>query len=122
MWNGDFLEYQLSGLLDSLDSRAVFQTDSLVSGPLSSTSTFLAKVATSPQNDTPNYSHLICVYMPDVYDQGSVTEVREPGGLPSVPSSLTWCALRPQVMKVLLRNHGMNLMGVKTNLYTSIGK
>ena len=24
-------------------------------------------------------------------------------------------------MKVLLRNHGMNLMGVKTNLYTSIG-
>ncbi len=26
-----------------------------------------------------------------------------------------------QVMKVLLRNHGLNLMGVKTNLYTSIG-
>ena len=24
-------------------------------------------------------------------------------------------------MKVLLRNHGLNLMGVKTNLYTSIG-
>ncbi|RPD57794.1 hypothetical protein L226DRAFT_537584 [Lentinus tigrinus ALCF2SS1-7] len=72
---------------------------SLVSGPLSSTSAFLAKVATSPQNDTANYSHLICVYMPDVYDQGSVTEV----------------------MKVLLRNHGLNLMGVKTDLYTSIG-
>ena len=82
-------QYTLLGLFDSLDSRTVFQTDSLVSGPLSSTSTFLAKVATSPQNDTPNYSHLICVYMPDVYDQGSVTEVREPGrgGLPSVPSS-----------------------------------
>ena len=27
-----------------------------------------------------------------------------------------------QVMTVLLRNHGLNLMGVKTNLYTSIGK
>ena len=49
--------------------------DSLVSGPLSSTSAFLAKVATSPKNDTPNYSHLICVYMPDVLDQTSVTEV-----------------------------------------------
>ena len=49
--------------------------DSLVSGPLSSTSAFLAKVATSPKNDTPNYSHLICVYMPDALDQTSVTEV-----------------------------------------------
>ncbi|RDX49251.1 hypothetical protein OH76DRAFT_541862 [Lentinus brumalis] len=73
--------------------------NSLVSGPLSATSAFLAKVATSPQNDTSNYSHLICVYMPDVYDQDKVTEV----------------------MKVLLRNHGQSLMGVKTNLYTSIG-
>ncbi|KAI0653979.1 hypothetical protein C8Q70DRAFT_1031378 [Cubamyces menziesii] len=72
---------------------------SLVSGPLSSTSAFLAKVATSPQSETPNYSHLICVYVPDVYDKASITEV----------------------MKVLLRNHGMNLMGVKSNLYTSIG-
>lgn len=49
--------------------------DSLVSGPLSHTSAFLAKVATSPQNDTSNYSHLMCVYMPDAYDQASVTEV-----------------------------------------------
>ena len=55
-----------------------YPTDSIVSGPLSTTSVFLAKVATSPQNDTPNYSHLICVYMPDAYDQSSVTEVREP--------------------------------------------
>ncbi|TFK88454.1 hypothetical protein K466DRAFT_645447 [Polyporus arcularius HHB13444] len=73
--------------------------NSLVSGPLSATSAFLAKGATSPQNDTSNYSHLICVYMPDVYNQDKVTEV----------------------MKVLLRNHGQTLMGVKTNLYTSIG-
>ena len=53
----------------------ILPSDSLVSGPLSSTSAFLAKVATSPQNDTANYSHLICVYMPDAYDQASVTEV-----------------------------------------------
>ncbi|KAI0359670.1 hypothetical protein OH77DRAFT_1518051 [Trametes cingulata] len=73
--------------------------NSLVSGPLSITSAYLAAVATSPQNETPNYSHVLCVYIPDVYDQDSVTEV----------------------MRVLLRNHGMNLMGVKSNLYTSIG-
>lgn len=30
--------------------------------------------------------------------------------------------MRLKVMKVLLRNHGMNLMGVKSNLYTSIGE
>ncbi len=101
-------------------THELIQTDSIISGPLSTTSVFLAKVATSPQNDTPNYSHLICVYMPDVYDQDSVTEVRGPD-CHSHPLSLTPRVLRPQVMKVLLRNHGMNLMGVKTNLYTSIG-
>ncbi|KAM5542934.1 hypothetical protein V8D89_003318 [Ganoderma adspersum] len=84
---------------DKVDMIWSSVANSIVSGPLSTTSVFLAKVATSPQNDTPNYSHLICAYMPDAYDQGSVAEV----------------------MKVLLRNHGMNLMGVKTNLYTSIG-
>ncbi|CDO70538.1 hypothetical protein BN946_scf184573.g6 [Trametes cinnabarina] len=73
--------------------------NSLVSGPLSSTSAYAAKVATSPQNDTPHYNHLLCVYMPDIYDQDSVTAV----------------------MRVLLREHGMNLMGVKSNLYTEIG-
>ncbi|KAI9068924.1 hypothetical protein FKP32DRAFT_1663497 [Trametes sanguinea] len=72
---------------------------SLVSGPLSTTAAYAAKVATSPPNDTPNYNHLLCVYLPDVYNRDSVTEV----------------------MKVLLRNHGMNLMGVKSNLYTEIG-
>ncbi len=56
-------------------SASCLRADSLVSGPLSATSAFLAKVATSPQNDTSNYSHLICVYMPDVYDQDKVTEV-----------------------------------------------
>ena len=48
---------------------------SLVSGPLSSTSAFLAKVSTSPEQETANVQHLICVYLPDVYDKASVTEV-----------------------------------------------
>ncbi|KAI0776311.1 hypothetical protein BD413DRAFT_265147 [Trametes elegans] len=84
---------------DRVDALWKSIATSLVSGPLSSTGAFLAKVATSPQNETPNYSHLVCVYVPDVYDKASVTEV----------------------MKVLLRNHGLNLMGVKSDLYTAIG-
>ncbi|THH01349.1 hypothetical protein EW026_g1350 [Hermanssonia centrifuga] len=72
---------------------------SLVDGPLSSTCAHLAKVSTCPQEETPNYQHVLCLYMPDVYDKDAVIEV----------------------MKVLLRQHGLNLMGVKSNLYTTIG-
>lgn len=72
---------------------------SLVSGPLSSTSASLAKVATCPKSETPNYQHLLCIYLPNVYDKAAVIEV----------------------MRVLLRNHGMNVLGVKANLYTAIG-
>ncbi|PCH35631.1 hypothetical protein WOLCODRAFT_80886 [Wolfiporia cocos MD-104 SS10] len=79
--------------------------NSLISGPLSSTSAHLAKVATCPQNETPNYSHVLCLYIPDVYNQQDVTEV--------IALSSHSC--------VLLRRHGMNLMGVKSNLYTRIG-
>ena len=32
-------------------------------------------MATSPEQETANYQHLICVYLPDVYDKASVTEV-----------------------------------------------
>ncbi|KAG6920186.1 hypothetical protein DXG01_004955 [Tephrocybe rancida] len=73
---------------------------SLISGPLASTFAHLAKVATSPESqDSPNHQHLICVYIPNVYDKDKVTEV----------------------MKVLLRNHGVSLSGVKSNLYTALG-
>ncbi|KAF9565597.1 hypothetical protein CPC08DRAFT_704583 [Agrocybe pediades] len=72
---------------------------SLVSGPLHKTVTFLAKVSTLPENVTPNHKHVICVYMPNVYDKEKVTEV----------------------MKILLRNHGVDLKGVKSDLYTLIG-
>jgi len=72
---------------------------SLVSGLLSSTSALSAKVATSPEQETPNYQHVICLYIPDVYNKSQVTEV----------------------MKILLRNHGLNLSGVKSNLYTLLG-
>jgi hypothetical protein len=76
-----------------------YRIDGLVSGPLSQTNAYLAKVATSPESENPNYQHLICVYIPDVYDKGAVMEV----------------------MKVLLRHHGVSLSGVKSDLYTGLG-
>ena len=56
-------------------SNLTVKSASLVSGPLCSTSAHLAKVATSPEQETANFQHLICVYIPDVYDKASVTEV-----------------------------------------------
>ncbi|EKM53423.1 uncharacterized protein PHACADRAFT_259801 [Phanerochaete carnosa HHB-10118-sp] len=72
---------------------------SLIEGPLAATSAYLTKVATSPREQQPNYQHVLCLYIPDVYDKDDVTDV----------------------MKVLLRRHGVNLSGVKSNLYTAIG-
>jgi hypothetical protein len=50
-------------------------TASLVSGPLAGTSAFSAKVATLPEEATSNNQHLICIYVPDVYERDGVTEV-----------------------------------------------
>lgn len=91
--------------------------DSLVSGPLASTSAHLAKVATCPQHEVPNYSHVLCLYVPNVYAKEDVTEVRH-DPVPQDSSDTEF----PQIMKILLRKHGMNLMGVKSNLYTAIGR
>ena len=59
-----------------------------MSGPLRSTSAYLTKVATSPAQESANYQHLICVYIPDVYDKASVTEV------PFLFLYFTWNGLR----------------------------
>lgn len=84
---------------DKVDTIWTNLAKSLISGPLSLTNAFSAKVSTSPKEEVPHYQHVICLYMPNVYDKDSVTKV----------------------MKVLLRNHGMNLTGVKPDLYTYIG-
>lgn len=84
---------------DRVDAIWASIANSLASGPLASTVASSAKVATSPGHETPGYQHVICIYVPDVYDRDSVVEV----------------------MKVLLRHHGVNLSGVKSDLYTSIG-
>lgn len=48
---------------------------SLISGPLGSTSAFAAKVATCPKTESPSYQHVLCLYMPDVYDKDAVLTV-----------------------------------------------
>ncbi|KAG2153302.1 translation initiation factor eIF 4e-like domain-containing protein [Suillus clintonianus] len=93
---GKWLIFASADKVDAIWSRIA---TSLVSGALASTCAFLTKVATSPANETPHHQHLICLYIPNVYDKDSVTEV----------------------MKVLLRNHGVNLSGVKSDLYTGAG-
>ena len=54
---------------------AAFVTASLIEGPLASTCATLAKVSTSPKDESHNHQHDMCLYMPDVYDQDKVTEV-----------------------------------------------
>ncbi|KAL1745020.1 hypothetical protein HDZ31DRAFT_37237 [Schizophyllum fasciatum] len=85
---------------------------SLVSGALASTAALQAKVSTSPEHDQQNYQHVICVYVPDVYDKAAVAEV---------PIISLWTLIIHQIMRILLRNHGASLSGVKSDLYTYIG-
>ncbi|KAJ4483488.1 translation initiation factor eIF 4e-like domain-containing protein [Lentinula aciculospora] len=72
---------------------------SLIDGPLAETNAFCAKVATTPRDANPNYQHVMCLYIPDVYDKDLVIKV----------------------MEILLRNHGFNLSGVKSDMYTLLG-
>ncbi|KIJ51298.1 hypothetical protein M422DRAFT_26719 [Sphaerobolus stellatus SS14] len=83
---------------DNVDATWWSLAISVAKGPLSKTAVHLAKVATTPMNESSS-QRVVCVYMPDVLDKEKVTEV----------------------MKVLLRNHGLSLSGVKSNLYTGIG-
>ncbi|KAG1739148.1 translation initiation factor eIF 4e-like domain-containing protein [Suillus paluster] len=93
---GKWLIFASADKVDAIWSKIA---TSLASGVLASTCAFLTKVATSPANETPNHQHVICLYVPDVCDKAAVTDV----------------------MKVLLRYHGVNLSGVKSDLYTGLG-
>ncbi|KAK0212529.1 translation initiation factor eIF 4e-like domain-containing protein [Desarmillaria ectypa] len=92
---GKWLVFVSSEKVDSIwSSVARF----LVDGPFSKTMAFCTKVATCPADKKPNYQHVLCIYMPNVYNKDAVTEV----------------------MKILLRHRGLNLSGVKTDLYTDL--
>ncbi|KAJ6589818.1 translation initiation factor eIF 4e-like domain-containing protein [Mycena vulgaris] len=72
---------------------------SLVSGPLAATRVFPAKVATSSAAGSTASGHLICLYMPDVYDRDAVTEV----------------------ITVLARHHGTSPISVKPSMCAALG-
>ncbi|KAJ7686474.1 hypothetical protein B0H17DRAFT_1169735 [Mycena rosella] len=73
---------------------------SLVSGPLAATCAFMAKVATASAGGISLTSgHLICLYVPDVYDKPGIT----------------------QVMSVLARYHGIAPISVKANMFGALG-
>ncbi|KAL0571947.1 hypothetical protein V5O48_010019 [Marasmius crinis-equi] len=94
--NGKWLIFASQDKVDMIWSSLA---KSLIEGPLAATDAYTTKVSTSPETDTPNFLHVICLYIPDVYDKESITEV----------------------MKVLLRHHGSTLSGVKSDLYTRLG-
>jgi hypothetical protein len=75
IWSGIASRLFLSRNMDELSDNFLPQA-SLVSGPLNLSTAFLAKVSTSSESDSPGaQQHLICVYLSDVYDKPSVTEV-----------------------------------------------
>ncbi|KAF7298063.1 hypothetical protein HMN09_01027600 [Mycena chlorophos] len=90
--SGKWLSFAAGEKVDMIWSQIA---KSVIEGPLSKTAAFGAKVATS-SGDTSQ--HLICVYVPDVFDKDAITEV----------------------MQVLLEEHGLFLSGVKSNLYTML--
>ncbi|KAG8739915.1 hypothetical protein FRC12_016163 [Ceratobasidium sp. 428] len=93
---GKWLFFAPADHIDALFSRLAHD---LVTGALSKTSAFCAKVATTPSTPEPNHRYLICLYLPDMYDKDAATEV-----LRTVSSSV---GVRPN--------------SAKTDLYTLIG-
>ncbi|KAG8834591.1 hypothetical protein FRC18_001792 [Serendipita sp. 400] len=90
--------------VDQTQVNSVFgkMAKSLVSGGLSHTSVSSLRVSTVPFADTeegPVHRHLIEVYFPNVYDEDMAREV----------------------MRVLLRDHGLKISGAKPSLYTAVG-
>ncbi|KDQ20000.1 hypothetical protein BOTBODRAFT_27407 [Botryobasidium botryosum FD-172 SS1] len=93
---GKWLIYAKPDLIDAIWSKLAV---SVASGPLSSTPVFSAKVSTSPKNDAgPNYQHVICVYLPNIYDESAAREV----------------------LRILVREHSTP-SAAKPDLYTGIG-
>ena len=71
----------LVALMTNISDQYPLSTASLISGPLASTSAYLTKVSTCPPDGNPPAQHLICLYMPDIYDKQAVTDVRLNAGL-----------------------------------------
>ncbi|QRV98175.1 hypothetical protein RhiJN_26194 [Ceratobasidium sp. AG-Ba] len=93
---GKWLFFATPDHVDALFTRLAHD---LVEGPLSETSAFCAKVATTPSSAEPNYRHVVCLYLPDLYDKDAVTKV----------------------LRVVCQSAGVRPNSAKTDLYTTIG-
>lgn len=80
------------------DATFAMLAKSLVNGALSCTKAFTLKIATTDE-DVPQQQYVICLYLPDIFDQQTVEEV----------------------LKVLLEDHNILPSSAKPDLYTEIG-
>ncbi|KZP00490.1 hypothetical protein CALVIDRAFT_277182 [Calocera viscosa TUFC12733] len=84
---------------ESVDGMWSRIASSLVKGDLGKTPAWLAKVSTSKPTADERAQHLICLYLPDLYDKAAATEV----------------------LKVLVGKVGLTPGSAKADLYTHIG-
>lgn len=84
---------------DQVDGVFARLARDLVTGDLSKTSAFSAKVATTPPDVGPNHRYLICLYLPDLYDKTAATEV----------------------LRVACQSTGVRPNSAKADVYTIIG-
>jgi hypothetical protein len=56
-------------------SNLLWFSGSLVTGPLSSTCAYKARVTACPIDDSKGQQHVIFVYMPDVFDEAAAKKV-----------------------------------------------
>ncbi|KAG9095645.1 hypothetical protein FS749_010033 [Ceratobasidium sp. UAMH 11750] len=93
---GKWLFFATPDHIDALFARLAHD---LMTGALSKTSAYCAKVATTPSTVEPNHRYLICLYLPNLYDKDAVTEV----------------------LRTVCRSTGVRPNSAKTDLYTMIG-
>ncbi|KAG8895408.1 hypothetical protein FRC01_012386, partial [Tulasnella sp. 417] len=86
------------GNTDSIDGLWAKVARSIASGPLSTSPARLAKVSTAKRGEGAD-SHVLCLYLPDIFDETAAREV----------------------LKTLIREHGIVPSGAKPDLYTHIG-
>ncbi|KIO20117.1 hypothetical protein M407DRAFT_30233 [Tulasnella calospora MUT 4182] len=93
--NGKWLSY---GNTDNIDGLWAKIARSVASGPLSTSPARLAKVSTAKRGEGAD-SHVLCLYLPDIFDETAARDV----------------------LKILIREHGILPSGAKPDLYTHIG-
>ncbi|KAG8910425.1 hypothetical protein FRC00_008199 [Tulasnella sp. 408] len=83
---------------DNIDGLWAKIARSVASGPLSTSPAKLAKVSTAKKGEGGD-SHVLCLYLPDIFDETAARDV----------------------LKILIREHGILPSGAKPDLYTHIG-